>query len=309
MTKGIIKLESLIKHFNLTMCNDETSSFVDVQGLYRPGLELVGYYDYVEDHKAVILGNKEINFIASLDEEKRNDVYEFLTNSTMPFVLISEGIVCPAELLEKANNKHVLVLASDKSSNDLLDSISVYIYEKLAPAKKIHGTLLDVYGIGVLLIGESGIGKSEIALELVKKGHRLVADDSVIVSAANRKLYGKAPDPLKGFLEVRGLGIINVVQMFGVVSIRNSKRISLIISLEKAEKVKAIDRLLNKVDKKSMLDLDIPFVRLPVSEGRSMSYLVEVATINYRMKQNGYDATKEFARLYDEVVEGEVNND
>ena len=185
----------------------------------------------------------------------------------------------------------------------------MYIYEKLAPSKKIHGTLLDVYGIGVLLVGESGIGKSEIALELVKKGHRLVADDSVIVSAANRKLYGKAPSPLKGFLEVRGLGIINVIQMFGVVSIRNSKHVSLIISLEKAENVKSIDRLLNKVDSKNILGLDIPLVRLPVSEGRSMSYLVEVATINYRMKQNGYDATKEFARLYDEVVEGEENND
>ena len=162
---------------------------------------------------------------------------------------------------------------------------------------------------GALLVGESGIGKSEIALELVKKGHRLVADDSVIVSAANRKLYGKAPSPLKGFLEVRGLGIINVIQMFGVVSIRNSKHVSLIISLEKAENVKSIDRLLNKVDSKNILGLDIPLVRLPVSEGRSMSYLVEVATINYRMKQNGYDATKEFARLYDVVVEGEENND
>ena len=309
MTKGIIKLESLIKHFNLTNVNNETSSFVNVLGLYRPGLELVGYYDYVEEHKAVILGNKEINFISSLDEEKRNEVYEFLTNETIPFILVSEGIVCPQELLDLASKKHCLLLASEKSSKELLDSISVYIYEKLAPSKKIHGTLLDVYGIGVLLVGESGIGKSEIALELVKKGHRLVADDSVIVSAANRKLYGKAPSPLKGFLEVRGLGIINVIQMFGVVSIRNSKHVSLIISLEKAENVKSIDRLLNKVDSKNILGLDIPLVRLPVSEGRSMSYLVEVATINYRMKQNGYDATKEFARLYDEVVEGEENND
>ena len=133
MTKEIIKLESLIKHFGLTMCNNETSSFVDVKGLYRPGLELVGYYEYVEDRKAVILGNKEINFISTLDEEKRNEVYEFLTNSTMPFILISEGIVCPQELLDKANKKHVLVLSSEKSSKDLLDGISVYIYEKLAP--------------------------------------------------------------------------------------------------------------------------------------------------------------------------------
>ena len=309
MTKGIIKLESLIKHFNLTNVNNETSSFVNVLGLYRPGLELVGYYEYVEEHKAVILGNKEINFISSLNEEKRNEVYEFLTNETIPFILISEGIICPNELLNLASKKHCLLLSSEKTSQELLDGISVYIYEKLAPSKKIHGTLLDVYGIGVLLVGESGIGKSEIALELVKKGHRLVADDSVIVSAANRKLYGKAPSPLKGFLEVRGLGIINVIQMFGVVSIRNSKHISLIISLEKAENVKSIDRLLNKVDSKNLLGLDIPLVRLPVSEGRSMSYLVEVATINYRMKQNGYDATKEFARLYDEVVEGEENHD
>lgn len=309
MTKGIIKLESLIKHFNLEMVNEEVSSFVDVQGLYRPGLELVGYYDYVEAHKAVILGNKEISFISSLSEDKRNEVYEFLTSENIPFILIAENIVCPNELLIKAKEKHVLILASDKVAKDILDNISVYIYEKLAPSKKIHGTLLDIYGIGVLLVGESGIGKSEIALELVKKGHRLVADDSVIVSATNRKLYGKAPGPLKGFLEVRGLGIINVIQMFGVVSIRNSKHISLIISLEKAEDIKAIDRLLNKMDKKSILNLDVPLVRLPVSEGRSMSYLVEVATINYRMKQNGYDATKEFSRLYDEVVEGELNND
>lgn len=309
MTKGIIKLESLIKHFNLEMLNHETSSFVDVQGLYRPGLELVGYYDYVEAHKAVILGNKEISFISSLSVDKRNEVYDFLTNENIPFILIAEGIVCPKELLSKANEKHVLVLATEKVAKDTLDNISVYIYEKLAPSKKLHGTLLDIYGVGVLLVGESGIGKSEIALELVKKGHRLVADDSVIVSATNRKLYGKAPAPLKGFLEVRGLGIINVIQMFGVVSIRNSKHISLIISLEKAEDIKAIDRLLNKMDKKSILDVEVPLVRLPVSEGRSMSYLVEVATINYRMKQNGYDATEEFSRLYDEVVEGDMKND
>lgn len=309
MTKGIIKLESLIKHFNLVKVNDETSSFVDVQGLYRPGLELVGYYDYVEAHKAVILGNKEISFISSLDEEKRKEVYEFLTSENIPFILIAENNVCPEELLVKANEKHTLILSSNKVAKDILDNISVYIYEKLAPSKKLHGTLLDIYGVGVLLVGESGIGKSEIALELVKKGHRLVADDSVIVSATNRKLYGKAPGPLKGFLEVRGLGIINVIQMFGVVSIRNSKHISLIISLEKAEDIKAIDRLLNKMDKKSILDVEVPLVRLPVSEGRSMSYLVEVATINYRMKQNGYDATKEFSRLYDEVVEGDLSND
>ncbi len=309
MTKGIIKLESLIKHFNLKMLNHETSSFVDVQGLYRPGLELVGYYDYVEAHKAVILGNKEISFISSLSVDKRDEVYDFLTNGNIPFILIAEGIVCPKELLSKANEKHVLVLATEKVAKDTLDNISVYIYEKLAPSKKLHGTLLDIYGVGVLLVGESGIGKSEIALELVKKGHRLVADDSVIVSATNRKLYGKAPAPLKGFLEVRGLGIINVIQMFGVVSIRNSKHISLIISLEKAEDIKAIDRLLNKMDKKSILDVEVPLVRLPVSEGRSMSYLVEVATINYRMKQNGYDATEEFSRLYDEVVEGDMKHD
>ena len=300
MTKGIIKLESLIKHFNLEMLNYETSSFVDVQGLYRPGLELVGYYDYVEAHKAVILGNKEISFISSLSVDKRDEVYDFLTNENIPFILIAEGIVCPKELLSKANEKHVLVLATEKVAKDTLDNISVYIYEKLAPSKKLHGTLLDIYGVGVLLVGESGIGK---------KGHRLVADDSVIVSATNRKLYGKAPAPLKGFLEVRGLGIINVIQMFGVVSIRNSKHISLIISLEKAEDIKAIDRLLNKMDKKSILDVEVPLVRLPVSEGRSMSYLVEVATINYRMKQNGYDATEEFSRLYDEVVEGDMKHD
>jgi len=309
MTKGIIKLESLIKHFHLVTENEEFSSFVNVQGVYRPGLELVGYYDYVDSNKGVILGNKEMSFISSLNDKKQEEVFGFLTNDKMPFILIAEGHTCPEKLLKMANERHILILSSNKHAQEVLENLSIYMYEKLAPSKKIHGTLLDVYGIGVLLVGDSGIGKSEIALELVKKGHRLVADDSVILSTVNRKLYGKAPDPLKGFLEVRGLGIINVIQMFGVVSIRNSKHVSLIISLEKAEDIKSIDRLLNNMDKQNILGVDVPLVRLPVSEGRSMSYLVEVATINYRMKQNGYDATKEFSRRYDQVLEGEGNND
>lgn len=309
MEKPKVKLKSLLKHFSYEKLNEEETSFKNVQGVYRPGLELVGFYDYMEYHKGIILGSKEITFISTQDEKRRNECYEFLTNENIPFILITNGLECPNELKEICSRKNVLLLSSKKDSLEVIEELSQYMYEKLATRKMIHGTLMDIYGNGVLLVGPSAIGKSEIALELIKRGHRLVADDSVIAYAVNRKLYGKAPRHIRGFLEVRGLGVINVDRMFGVVAFQDYSKIDFIINLVNMDDIKSADRLMNKVEEEKILDISIPLIKLPVSQGRTMSDLVEIATINYKIREKGYDATEEFTKHYDEILKGVEQDD
>ena len=300
-----VKLSSLIEHFNFKVVNAIYVTSNLITGVYRPGLELVGYVDYMEYHKGIVLGLKESKFIESLDKDKKDKCFDILTNDKTPFILITDGITCPSKLLDLATRKSIPVLETTKEASLLLDDLTPYINEKLSANKKLHGTLVEIYGMGVLLMGESGIGKSEIALEFVKKGHQLISDDSVIAYKMNRHLFGKAPAHIKGFLEVRGLGIINVARMFGVVSVRNNCRIDLVINLKKIDQMKTMDRLVSSIESMEVLGVNVPYINLPVSEGRNMAELVEIAAMNYLIHKRGYDANEEIAKQYDEVLEEE----
>ena len=270
-----------------------------------PGLELAGFYDYADFSRGVILGKKEIVFISRLNKNEQTQCFEFLTNKQTPFIVIGDNEACPKELEEIAKRKALAVLLDDKKPDLISHEIYSYCISKLARQHAFHGTFLEVFGVGVLLRGPSGIGKSEIALELIKKGHHLIADDSVVVYRREHHLYGRSPEHLKSLLEVRGLGLIDVQRLFGITSVLESAELQYIIDLETFEEVNKLSRLDDSLAYEEIIGLKIPKVSLPVSVGRNMADLVEIAVMTLKDRSNGHNTTKEFLDKYDEVVKGD----
>jgi len=218
-----------------------------------------------------------------------------LCREDTPALLISRNIQPSKELLKAASEHNVPVIGSELPTTRLSSMITEYLDEKLAPRESIHGVLVDVYGIGILLTGHSGIGKSETALELVKRGHRLIADDRVDVYQRDEKtIVGEAPKILNHLLEIRGIGIIDVMNLFGAGAVRSKSEIQLIINLENWSADKNYDRIGTLEDKRTFFDVDVPQITVPVKVGRNISIIIEVAAMNYRAKTMGYDATKKF---------------
>lgn len=287
---------------------DESSleRWVIVPDVNRPGLELAGFYKYSEPKRIVILGDKEEAYINQMDEEIQRERFEFLTDGYTPCLVLTKNRECPQLLLDIANRKNFPIFkTADPSYRCMVDLVS-YLDEQLAPSDSLHGVLLNVHGIGVLITGESGVGKSEITLELIQKGHILVADDRVDVSRVHNKIVGRSPDILHGMLEIRGIGIIDVVKMFGVSSVLSKEEVKLVISLQKFDSNTVFDRV-GIEDQKYMdiLGTDVPVTVLPVREGRSMGVLVESAVRNYLLKMQGFDSAKEFEKRVFEFIQSQ----
>ena len=284
------------------ICGDEQSlnRKIEVADVNRPGLELTGYFEYSQPRRVVILGGKELSYIKTMPEDKQRQSFDYLTNENTPMILLSKDQQCPPLLLEIAQKKNFPIFVSFAPTNSLMVEIVSYLEEKLATFDNVHGVLLNVFGVGVMLRGESGMGKSEIALEMIKKGHILVADDRVDVARIHNKIIGEAPELLKDMLEIRGIGIINVVQMFGIAASMPRCEVQLVIDLERWDP----DREYNRVGNEDQLydtyfGIDIPKIVFPVREGRSMAELVEAAVTNYILKERGVDCSKEFEnRVY-----------
>lgn len=271
-----------------------------------PGLELAGFYDYTDFSRGVILGEKECVFISRLSKKEQEECFQILTKEETPFIIVGDNYPCPKILEELAIQKDFVVLLDDKKAHLISYEIYSYCISKLARHQFMHGTLLEIYGSGVLLRGPSGIGKSETALELVRKGHHLVADDSVLAYRREHHLYGRSPDHLKSLLEVRGLGIIDVKRLFGITSILDNCEIKYIIDLTTLEDINNHSRLSEDVQYEEIIGLKIPIVSLPVTHGRNLAPLIEVAVMSLKDRSAGHNSNQEFMKKIDQHIKGEL---
>ncbi|MCE2345271.1 HPr kinase/phosphorylase [Streptococcus thermophilus] len=259
----------------------------------RPGLEMAGYFDYYSPERLQLVGMKEWTYLKTMTANNRYSVFANIFREETPAVIVARGLEIPEEMLQAAKENGVAVLQGRNSTSSLSGDMSWYLNSQLAERTSVHGVLVDIYGMGVLIQGDSGIGKSETALELVKRGHRLVADDRVDVYAKDEgTLWGEPAEILLHLLEIRGVGIIDVMSLYGASAVRDSSQVQLCIYLENFENDEVFDRLGNSNEEIELQGVKIPRIRIPVKTGRNVSVVIEAAAMNYRAKQMGYDATK-----------------
>ena len=273
---------------------DEIS--VEIAEVNRPGLFLAGYYDYFDKLRLQIMGLAEMNFLSGLTAEKRYEALEQLFRQQPPAVIVcrSEELEPFPEMQELAQKHAVALLRSNETTCTLMGSLISVLNLELAPRITRHGVLVEVYGEGILILGDSGVGKSETAIELVKRGHRLIADDAVeLRKISYRKILGTAPANIRHFIELRGIGIINVARVFGIGSVRSSVEVEMVVQLEPWDRTKNYDRTGLETDYYDILGVKIPSILIPVMPGRNLAVILETAAINNRQKEMGYNAAKE----------------
>lgn len=297
-----VTIKELITELNLknyTPEIDTESIIIKHPEINRPALQLAGFFDHFDSERVQVLGNVENAYIETIDEETKKKTYDKLLSYKVPCVLYARGIKPDEDMLSYCLHYGVPCLGTERSTTYLTAELIRWLNVKLAPVISIHGVLVDVYGEGVLITGDSGIGKSEAALELVKRGHRLVSDDVVeIRKVSQQTLVGTAPDITKHFIELRGIGIIDVKALFGVLSVKDKQSIDLVIQLEDWVKNKDYDRLGLEDNYIEYLGNKVVCHVLPVRPGRNLAIIVETAAVNHRQKMMGYNAAQE---LYNRV--------
>lgn len=297
--------KDVLEKFNLQLISGEEGMgrYITTSDISRPGLEMAGYFTHYPANRVQLLGKTELSFFEMLPTEEKKIRMKQLCSEQTPAIIISRGMDVPQELIEASNENNVPVLITALTTTRFSSRLTNFLESKLAPTTALHGVLVDVYGIGVLIMGKSGVGKSETALELVKKGHRLVADDSVeIRQEGENMLVGSPPPLLEHLLEIRGIGIIDIMTLFGASAVRPYKRITLIVELETWDPEKFYDRLGLDEEKMKIIDTDVTKLTIPVQPGRNVSVIIEVAAMNYRLKKMGVNAAEEFARRLDDML-------
>lgn len=276
--------------------NEESlKRWVIVPDINRPGFELCGFFEHTEPKRIVVIGDKEQEFIKTMSEDLQRERFRQITDAYTPMIVLSHNGECPKILKEVADSVNFPIVRSKDPTYRLMTNLVSYLDERLAPSDTLHGVLLDVYGKGVLITGESGTGKSEIALELIKRGHILIADDRVDVAKVHNTIVGHSPNLLAGMLEIRGIGIIDVAKMFGASALLPRDSIDLVIHLERPDPKTDYARVGNEEDLYTdVLGVEIPTILLPLREGRSTAVIVESAVTNFRLKETGINSSKEF---------------
>ncbi len=292
-----VKLEQIVEKMklkNLTPEIDITDIKITQPDINRPALQIAGYFEHFDATRLQIIGFVEYTYMESLTVKKKKEVYEKLLSCDIPAVVFCRELV-PDEIFKQTAIAHgVPLLMTAKSTSDFMAEIIRWLNVKLAPCITVHGVLVDVYGEGVLITGESGIGKSEAALELIKRGHRLVTDDVVeIRKVSDDTLIGSAPDVTKHFIELRGIGIVDVKTLFGVSSVKDTQSIDLVIKLEEWNKDKEYDRLGLEEEYTEYLGNKVVCHNIPIRPGRNLAIICESAAVNYRQKKMGYNAVQE----------------
>jgi len=293
------------ERIQLTSANGlhESEREITEKNLHRPGLALAGYVELFTYHRLQIFGNTEIKYLNSLTEEERIRRFARLFEFEIPCIVVTNGNTLETSLLDIATRHDVPVFYSQFQTTKAYYYMSDFLDDQLAPQTVIHGAFVDVYGVGVLFIGRSGIGKSEIALDLIERGHRLVADDVVVVTQkAEGLLMGSGTDLVKHFMEIRGLGLIDIRSMFGIRAIRFQKRLEIIVHLEEWDDANDYERTGLDSREVMVLGTSVPHVRLPIFPGKNVTVITEVIALNYLLKHYGYDAAVEFSkRLQDRL--------
>ncbi|GED15676.1 serine kinase [Aneurinibacillus migulanus] len=304
-------VRDIVNHFQLKVVSGEKGlrREITVSDISRPGLEIAGYFEFYASERVQLLGKTELSFYEALGEADRKERIDKLLLDSTPCVCVAHGCEIPEQLIRLSEERSIPVLTSPLPTTKLSSKLTTYLEGRLAPTTTMHGVLVDVYGVGVLLVGQSSIGKSETALELVKRGHRLVADDAVeIRQTQENQLIGSAPELIQHLLEIRGVGIINVMTLFGAGAIRNYKRVSLVIQLETWDPSKMYDRLGLDEEKMKIMDTEVPQITIPVRPGRNLAVIVEVASMNFRLKRMGYNAAVVFSKKLTDTIEDAVED-
>ena len=306
--KGVL-MTKMVQELNLTNLTPEidlSDKKIITAEINRPALQLTGYLEHFANERVQIIGYVEQEYIRQMAPERRREMYDKLLAEKIPCLVYSRSQMPDEDMLELCNHYDVPCMVSDMSTSDLMAEVIRWLKVKLAPCITIHGVLVDVFGEGVLIMGESGIGKSEAALELIKRGHRLVTDDVVeIRKVSDETLVGTAPDITKHFIELRGIGIIDVKTLFGVESVKDTQNINLVIKLEEWDKDKEYDRLGLEDQYTELLGNQVVCHCIPVRPGRNLAVIVETASINHRQKMMGYNAAKElYRRVQENLTKG-----
>lgn len=300
MAQFSVTLEKLASESNLAVAytpKELKEIKVFTAEVYRPGIMLAGYYQYFDSTRIQILGLTEISYLEELDEQLRHTHLEKLFSFVPPAVIISRGIQPMPEMMEYAQRYAVPLLLSSETTSTLMSTLITTLNTELAPRITRHGVLVEVYGEGILILGDSGVGKSETAIELVKRGHRLIADDAVeLRKVSTRKVMGMAPENIRHFIELRGIGIINVARLFGIGAVKNSVEVEMVVQLEPWDRTKNYDRTGLETDQYDILDVRVPTMLIPVMPGRNLAVIIETAAINNRQKEMGYNAAQELLR-------------
>jgi HPr kinase/phosphorylase len=304
----VVTVRNLVRKFDWTVITGNDNALkreIDDAETNRPGLELAGYFPKKQTRRLIILGDKELTFInENMDEVSQRRAFEWLTSPKTPGIIVTNGMPCPPILEEIGRRKNFPIFSSTSKTGHVIVSVTNYLDEMLAKSIIIHGELVQVYGVGVLITGQSGMGKSEIVLELVRRGHQLVADDRVDVFHIHNQLIGKPSGMIAGFMELRGIGIIDVKRMYGVSSIADSCDIDFIVHLEKFSETTDYDRVgIEEKEYDEILGVKVLKMRIPVSYGRPMSTIIETAVTNYLLLKEGFDSAKEFEeRVLQEIA-------
>ncbi|WP_290772997.1 HPr(Ser) kinase/phosphatase [Exiguobacterium sp. UBA6282] len=301
-----VRTAEIVKQFNLHIVTGEEGLHRPIltADLCRPGLVLAGYYAYYPAERLQILGKTELTFFNNLTYEEQRERANVLCTDETPGILITRGFEVPEAIIQAADETNVPLLTTKGHTTSVESQITNFLEAELAPTTAMHGVLVDIYGVGVFIKGASGVGKSETALELVKRGHRLVADDSVeIRQTGDGILVGTAPKLIQHLLEIRGLGIIDVMTLFGAGAVRSHKKISLVCNLEIWDQSKVYDRVGLDQETLQIIDTEIPFLTIPVRPGRNLAVIIEVAAMNYRLKNMGINTAEEFAGRLAQAIE------
>ena len=292
-----VSLAKIMKEFSLESVyvgSNPEDILITTPEINRPGLQLAGYYEFFDDKRIQIIGKSEDSFIAELSSEERNAIKEKLFSKRPPVVIVTRDLPISSHMIKLAEKYDVPLLRTTDGTSSFMASLISFLNVQLAPRVTRHGVLVEVYGEGILILGESGVGKSETAIELVKRGHRLIADDAVdIRRVSNKSLVGAAPDNIRHFIELRGIGIINVSRIFGVGAVKLTEKIDLIINLENWDVEKAYDRMGLSNTKTEILGVSVPSLTIPIKPGRNLAVIIEVAAMNNRQNKLGYNAAKD----------------
>lgn len=302
-----VPLSQIAEALNLTevyVAENYKETNISTVEINRPGLELTGYLEFFDNKRIQVLGNTEFSYLGRYGPEAQKMVIDSIFSFGPPAVIICRDIEPSNAILESAKLHKVSIFSTPQSTSDLTASLVQYLNKELAPRITRHGVLVEVYGEGCLLTGDSGVGKSETAIELIKRGHRLVADDAVeIRRTAQTTLYGQSPENIRHFIELRGIGIINARKLFGMGAIKLQEKIDMVINLEQWDRAKVYDRMGLDNEYMKILGVEVPTLTIPVKPGRNLAVIIEVAAMNNRQKKMGYNAARELLKNLGMAVE------
>lgn len=304
--KGL-KISKFVEMFSLEILNrggDFDEAKLSITDVNRPGLQFQGFYDYFDPRRLQVIGKAEFMFLKGLEPAERKKCFDDLFLYDIPALVIARELDCFEECMESAREHEKTLLRTPETTVDFTSHAIEYLNRELAPCVTRHGVLLDIHGEGVMITGDSGIGKSESAIELIMRGHRLVADDAVELRRISNQLIGTAPEVIRHYIELRGIGVIDVRQLFGMRAIRTEAQLDLVIHFEQWDNTKFYDRLGIEDHFVEILDIRVPCLTIPVRPGRNLASIVEVAAMNNRLRRYGYNAAEELAHRVDLRAEG-----